>query len=334
MNPRLVDFRKQSPADPVQACSLLKRHAIEALVLGEDDAPVIGITLRLVKGPGQSYEETTGPDGLVRFDGLVPGSYSIQLPDHDRDAWKSLRVEALDGGAQESSGDLEWSSERQPDPLPPSHVAEQGDCLSILAFRWGLAPETVWNYSGNTQLRSARKSMHILAPGDEIAIPEKRVSKIDASVDNRYVLRLIGVPEILRVRFVTPGFDPRAGVPYLLQIETEDGSIVPDRKGKTASDGFLREPIPPNAVKGEIWLGQGLDIEKYTIRLGYIDPLSTVRGVQARLNNLGCHCGEEDGVLDDRTRDALRLFQTRMGLPVTGEPDAATKSKLEDLHRS
>ena len=54
--------------------------------------------------------------------------------------------------------------------------------------------------------------------------------------------------------------------------------------------------------------------------------------VQRRLNNLGFLCGEPDGQLNDRTKEALLQFQARFELEETGEADDATRSKLEELH--
>jgi len=36
--------------------------------------------------------------------------------------------------------------------------------------------------------------------------------------------------------------------------------------------------------------------------------------------------------MDDATHDALRAFQKANGLPETGEPDAATQSKIQSRY--
>jgi hypothetical protein len=50
--------------------------------------------------------------------------------------------------------------------------------------------------------------------------------------------------------------------------------------------------------------------------------------VQSSLTALGYDAGNIDGKLGPRTRAAVRLFQQRTGLPVTGQPDAATRQAL------
>jgi hypothetical protein len=56
-------------------------------------------------------------------------------------------------------------------------------------------------------------------------------------------------------------------------------------------------------------------------------PAATVKALQDALNSQGIAV-KTDGVLNDETRAAIRKYQTQHHLPVTGEPDNATLSKL------
>ncbi len=49
---------------------------------------------------------------------------------------------------------------------------------------------------------------------------------------------------------------------------------------------------------------------------------------QKKLQSLGYKVGSPDGVFGKKTANALRLFQTRHGLPRTGKLDKQTKSLL------
>jgi hypothetical protein len=62
-------------------------------------------------------------------------------------------------------------------------------------------------------------------------------------------------------------------------------------------------------------------------------PSLALRAVQLRLLYEGFQPGPVDGLMGNRTRSALRQFQTREGLPATGEPDAATEAALAALGR-
>lgn len=56
------------------------------------------------------------------------------------------------------------------------------------------------------------------------------------------------------------------------------------------------------------------------------DPV--IRGVQAVLRELDYYDGEIDGLSGPRTRDAIVAYQKTIGLPVTGEIDAALTEQL------
>ena len=70
------------------------------------------------------------------------------------------------------------------------------------------------------------------------------------------------------------------------------------------------------------------------IRLGYVNPVDDVRGMQERLNGLNDPCGDEDGDIGDLTLEALRKFQKEHNLPITGQPDDATLARLESIFLS
>jgi hypothetical protein len=53
-----------------------------------------------------------------------------------------------------------------------------------------------------------------------------------------------------------------------------------------------------------------------------------LRAVRAALTERGYHAGPLDGVMNPRTAEALRTFQRRHGLHVSGRPDPATVAAL------
>ena len=118
--------------------------------------------------------------------------------------------------------------------------------------------------------------------------------------------------------------EPRANEPYVLNI---DGTIF---QGNTDGNGVVEQFIPPNAKGGELRLNGGKEV--IPVKIGYLNPIDILSGVQQRLNNLGIYCGSEEGDMNDDTAAALRRFQQKYGLPVTGNADAATKAKLQQLH--
>ncbi len=216
------------------------------------------------------------------------------------------------------------------------YTVKQGDCISSIAFAHDLFPETIWDHPGNADLKKKRKDPNALFPGDQVVIPEKEQREEQCEADQKHRFRRKGVPERLRMQFVDEDDKPRKAVPYVLAIKTKSGRPVPLKTGKTDNDGFLEETIPPDATEGEITLGEEDDEEVIEIMLGHLDPIDTISGVKARLNNLGYECGEEDGEFDRQTRQAVREFQRDYDLEEikddAEEIDKKTLDKIEEVY--
>jgi hypothetical protein len=206
----------------------------------------------------------------------------------------------------------------------PDHTVVPGDCLSSIADRYGFFWETLWNDPANAALR-ARRNPNTLLPGDVVHIPEKKVREYARPTGARHTFHVKGVPVKLKMQLLRDD-KPRANEPFRLSI---DGAVS---LGATDGEGRIAVNIPPGALRGQLRVGDGDRAETYDLALGHLDPVEDLRGVQARLNNLGFACGSPSGTLDDATRTALGAFQARAGLPPTGEPDDATRDRLRRAH--
>jgi hypothetical protein len=80
-------------------------------------------------------------------------------------------------------------------------------------------------------------------------------------------------------------------------------------------------------------LGPTNGAEDYVFKLGYLDPLNTVSGVQARLLNLGYQPGPVDHQWGPRTKSAWHCFQKDEALARTAEIDPETKDALRGKYR-
>ena len=204
-----------------------------------------------------------------------------------------------------------------------NHEVQQGDCISSISYGYGFFWETVWNHPNNAQLKKARRDPNILAPGDLVFIPDKRLKDERRPTGQMHRFQLKSVPAKLRIQLFE-GEEPRANQAYELTVN--------DRKltGKTNANGVLTQSIPPDANEGELIIGPHR--ERFTLLFGYLNPLGELSGVQARLNNLGYDCGAADGQMNEETENALKAFQARFGLTETGEVDGPTRDKLQYLH--
>lgn len=206
------------------------------------------------------------------------------------------------------------------------HVTRPGDCIASLAFENGLVPETIWNHPENAELKRRCKDLYHLIPGEKVFIPGIERREVSKPTEATHVFRRRGVPEIYRVQLLDFTGAPRANLNYLITIE---GST---KRGTTDGAGKIAHPIPPNARYGRLVILGSENEETYQLRFGHLEPISQLAGMAARLRNLGYNCLDNHTEIDDRLRRSLLEFQKDNSLPLTGEPDAATKDKLQSVY--
>ena len=73
-----------------------------------------------------------------------------------------------------------------------THIVKQGECLSSLAARFGfLNWKQLYDHPANAKLRQKRPNPNILAPGDEVAVPEPASEKkVSVPTTNTYIFQL------------------------------------------------------------------------------------------------------------------------------------------------
>lgn len=204
-------------------------------------------------------------------------------------------------------------------------VVRQGECVVSIANETGHFWETIWDDAANTELRGARRDPYVLLPGDRVHVPPLRQRTEPGVTETRHRFRKKNQPEVFKVRVRRDG-QARGNEPYELDVDGRKKAGVTDAEGKVI------EPIAPRARRARLVVGEGEQRQEFDFELGGLDPLDAVSGVQGRLSNLGFDCGPVDGKLGDLTRDALRDYQKKRGLKVTGEVDEATRKRLQEEH--
>ena len=214
--------------------------------------------------------------------------------------------------------------------MPIDYEVQQGDCITSIASANGFKWETIWNDGGNAALRAKRKDPNVLFPGDVVHIPDLNVFDVPRPTDQKHKFTLEDSRAKLHIRLLEedlpaapassgsvpkPITKPRANVPYVLEIEGQ-----PNKKGTTNGKGEIEIKIPPGATSGTLHVGSGTTQDVYQLQLGVLDPIDTPAGVEGRLRNMGY--GADD------MAEAIRAFQDKAGLPVTGEADDATRGRL------
>lgn len=206
-------------------------------------------------------------------------------------------------------------------PDAQQYVVKEGDCISSLAEAWGLLPDTLWN--ANPELQSRRDNPNVLLPGDELIVPQKRIKTDPAVTDQLHQYVRKGVPAKFRLvveRYQQPLKNKR----YVLSV---DGN---NYEGTTSATGLLEISLPPGAREGLLRIpDEQIECE---LQFGCLDPVDEIAGAQARLQNLGYYHGDLTGEVNDEFQEALQVFQSDFGVPVTGELDDATKEKFLAEH--
>jgi N-acetylmuramoyl-L-alanine amidase len=228
------------------------------------------------------------------------------------------------------TSDTDGSSGERPGGSPVGtgdYTVRDGDCMSKIAKESGHFWQTLWDDGGNAELKSIRRQPNVLMPGDRVTVPpiRQKYEEGQSKMRHRFVRR--GEPSHLVLRILDQDV-PRANEPYKLIIDGDQ-----EITGVTDAEGKLDVPIPGNANKGKLIVGEEPDVLEYDLDLGGLDPVETWKGVQTRLANLGIPC-EVTGAQDEQTMDAVNEFRAQNGLPAVQDVDDATRQQLQDKHGS
>jgi N-acetylmuramoyl-L-alanine amidase len=287
-------------------------HFVAIALVDDEDQPV----------PSESYNVTL-PDG-TEARGVLGENGKARIEGFEGTGPCMLCFDRLDAAAWEP-----WTPKSSKEPAkgkPPAsggktHTVEQGDCVSSIAKKTGHFWQTIWNHPTNAKLKTLRGDPNLLLAGDQVYVPDHRPKDETIASDQEHRFRRKGEPTWLTLKLMAGG-GPRANEDYMLEVAGEK------RFGRTDGEGRLRERIPGDAPTAILRIAGDV----YTLDLGCVDPIRTLTGVQARLNNLGFSCGPVDGRLGPRTRGALNAFRQSVGLPAADDIDDAVRKKLETAH--
>jgi N-acetylmuramoyl-L-alanine amidase len=210
--------------------------------------------------------------------------------------------------------------------MPTEHVVKQGEHLSQIAKQYGFFDyRRIWDHPQNAALKALRQNPNVLFPGDRLHVPDKELKKETRPTGQRHVFRIPGSSLMLRFRVKTLDKEPAANVACELEV---DGATV---QLTANADGEVERRIPATARGGKL-IVRDLGIEA-PVQIGHLDPVDTLTGQIARLNNLGYNAGPIGGGADDaQVRSAVEEFQCDNDLTVDGICGAATQRKLLEVH--
>jgi len=240
----------------------------------------------------------------------------------------------------------------------PKHTVKAGEHLAKIAYEAGYTNfRHVFDHGENSELKSKRKTPHVLDPDDRVYLPEPELT-VDEAAETEKLHTYKVKWDKLKVRIV---LHDQSDKPVKKQECTLE---VGDLPTKLTSDdtGKIEREIPHDASGGRFIAANdsiGLDIDT-PIVVGGLRPVETVPGQIARLNNLGYFAGDPDAPPDPtptastppagaskpdnaaekkpdpdaelRFRSAVEEFQCDHGLSVDGKCGPNTQAKLKEVH--
>jgi hypothetical protein len=214
----------------------------------------------------------------------------------------------------------------------PTMKPKPSDDLMRLAQRQGVSRQAILSHPENSELFAAREHC-VLWCEDELFVPEPEPKKLRVRSDAIQFLVYTPLRRVLHLTLQDERGAPRE-TDYTLSSFVFDGAkdkygfAFPERLYGFAYQGVLHQELPAGVVELTLTLDDAPD-DPLTIQLGRLEPVSTTRGLKARLQNLGLYHGDlSDPGFDSELQEALRQFQRRSSLPVTGTGDAATRERL------
>lgn len=210
-----------------------------------------------------------------------------------------------------------------------THVVKQGERLATIAAMYGVSPTIIYADPDNAELWKKRPNPNQLLPGDEVSLGDpNRPSDLPTGAGHTLMIAS-GRDEMLSI-FLGSRYDASfAGQRF--ELKAGKRTI----QGKVPDDNVIVAVIALGTESGELklWLSEDPEvIASWTLKVGHLDPITEVSGVQARLNNLGYGAGEVDGNEDDDLKGAVASFQNDVGLEPSGEVNDDCRAALDQAH--
>lgn len=213
----------------------------------------------------------------------------------------------------------------------PWHPVSQGECLSVIADRYGFRWQDIWEHGNNEALRRERENPDVLLPGDLLYIPALEERTHGASTGRRHRAQRSSAGGWISLRLLDPNQQPIGNRPYTLEFGGQT------RTGRTDQRGDLEIRIPTHVFHATLRVDPDPAVEggsptHWPLQIGHLDPADYLTGVQARLNALGYDAGPVDGIFGPRTKGAVKRFQEGYHLDVDGIPGPITQGKLREVY--
>ena len=214
--------------------------------------------------------------------------------------------------------------------MAANHVVAQGEHLSAIISEYGFHDYTiVWDHPNNAQLKAQRENPNVLLPGDSVYIPDKEQKQEPGSTSARHKFQVKQQKLMLRLVLEDIYEKPIANASCVLTVDQRQFQLTSDGKGK------IEHEIPADAQSCTLTIGGDQTPyggETLTVQIGHLDPIDSLSGQRARLNNLGYAAGASEDPSDPMFLSAVEQFQCDQKITVDGKIGPATQAKLKSVH--
>ena len=116
-----------------------------------------------------------------------------------------------------------------------------GDCIFCVIREHGLLPETVWQHSNNTALRTKRRELKMLLPDDVLFIPDIRPKEVKEPTNQVHKFHMKGEHlHWIEIELIGEDDEPIPNETY--KVILSDGS---EKEGKLDKNGWARIESDP-----------------------------------------------------------------------------------------
>lgn len=214
-----------------------------------------------------------------------------------------------------------------------THTVQPGDNLARIAKQYKIANwRDIYHHPENAAFRKKRPNPNILFEGDEVFIPEhkQKTVYVRTGANHRFVVKNAD-PQKLVFRLTDAAGRKLAKVPVVMDVGGTPQQRVSNQSGIVE---LTIEPPGPEEMVLDVYASPDTEAPShcFLIKPGFLDPVDTVSGIQARLNSLGHDCGIADGIYGKKTKAGIESFEQVSNLPVTGQLGDALYRAVEKAY--
>jgi hypothetical protein len=245
------------------------------------------------------------------------------------------------------------------------HTVVPGDCFSSLAKANNFFDYlTLYNHGTNSALKAKRPNPNQLEEGDSVEIPDKKIKKVPCASNKEHKFVVVRTKTKLRLVLMDAKDKELKLTKCSLEVGTRKQKTLPDGSGlvemeidPVATAGTLTatwaapaaKPAPkpakaaaaasPPPYPAPIAAADFEDVQPkvthettatWTLHVGRMEPLATVRGCLRRLENLG-YTAPDLKAEDAKTAIVVKSYQRKNSLGTKGSESGKVSDVRADL---